>query len=85
MAQSVKHLTLAQVMISQFMGSSLASGSVLTTQSLESSSDSVSVSLRPFPTHNLSLCLKNKHLKKEKEKNTEGNTMIVTKSIFRSM
>ena len=30
-AQSIEHLTSAQVMISQFMGSSPASGSVLTT------------------------------------------------------
>ena len=45
MAQSVKHLTLAQVMISQFVGSSLTSGSVLTAQSLEPASDSVSPSL----------------------------------------
>ena len=47
-AQLVKHLTLAQVMISRSVGSSPASGSVLTAQSLEPASDSVS----PF----LSLC-----------------------------
>ena len=35
MAQSVKCLTLAQVMILRFSGSSPASGSVLTAQSLE--------------------------------------------------
>ena len=35
MAQSVEPLTSAQVMISQFMGSSPTSGSVLTAQSLE--------------------------------------------------
>ena len=34
-AQSVKRLTLAQVMNSQFLGSSPASGSMLTTQSQE--------------------------------------------------
>ena len=34
-AQLVKHLTSAHVMISQFMGSGPASGSVLTAQSLE--------------------------------------------------
>ena len=44
-AQSVNRLTLAQVMISQFMGSSPTSGSVLTAQSLEPASDSVSPSL----------------------------------------
>ena len=45
MAQSAKRLTLAQVMISQFMDSSPTSGSVLTAQSLEPASDSVSPSL----------------------------------------
>ena len=44
-AQSVKRLTLAQVMISQFVGLSPASGSVLTAQSLEPALDSVSPSL----------------------------------------
>ena len=44
-AQSVKRPTSAQVMISHFMGSSPASGSVLTAQSLEPVSDSVSPSL----------------------------------------
>ena len=39
--QSVKHLTLAQVMISRFMGSSPVSGSVLTARSLEPASDCV--------------------------------------------
>ena len=49
MAQSVKHLTSAQVMISQFMGLSSALGSVLTAQSLERASDSVSPSLSAPP------------------------------------
>ena len=44
-AQSVKRLTSAQVTISRFMGSSPASGSVLTAQSLEPALDSVSPSL----------------------------------------
>ena len=44
MAQSVKCPTLAQVMISWFVGSSPTSGSVLTAQSLESALDSVSPS-----------------------------------------
>ena len=35
-AQLVKHLTMAQVMISWFVSSSLTSGSVLTARSLES-------------------------------------------------
>ena len=40
--QTVKCLTLAQVVSSQFVGSSPASGSVLTARSLEPASDSVS-------------------------------------------
>ena len=44
-AQSVKHVTQAQVMVSQFMDSSPTSGSVLTSQSLEPASDSMSPSL----------------------------------------
>ena len=47
-AQSVKCLTLARVMISRFVSSSPAPGSVLTARSLEPASDSVSVSL-PLP------------------------------------
>ena len=50
MAQVVKHLTLAQVMISWFMNWSPTLGSVLTAQSLEPSSDSVSPSLCPSQT-----------------------------------
>ena len=45
MAQLVKHLTSAQVVISRFVSSSPASGSVLTAQGLEPASDSVSRSL----------------------------------------
>ena len=60
-AKSVKCLTLAQVVISQFMGSSPVMGSVLTAQSLERASDSVSPS-PTAPPHlmfslSLSLCL----------------------------
>ena len=44
-AQSVKRSTSAQVMISWFVGWSPASGSVLTAQSLEPASNSVSPSL----------------------------------------
>ena len=54
-AQSVKRPTSAQVMISQFVGSSPTSGSVLTTQSLEPASVSVSPSL--FAPPPLMLCL----------------------------
>ena len=45
-AQSVKHPASAQVMTSQFLGSSPTSGSVLTAQNLEPVSDSVSPSDR---------------------------------------
>ena len=55
MVQSVERPTSAQVMISRFMGSSPASGSVLTAPSLESASDSVSPSLSAPPP--LVLCL----------------------------
>ena len=60
MAQSLKPPTSAQVMISWFTGSSLASGSVLTAQSLEPASDSVSASLSlcPSPAHALALSQK---------------------------
>ena len=73
MARLAKCLTLAQVMISWFMSSIPASGSVLTPQCLEPASDSVSpsVSLSAPPLLILCLALKNKHfffiLKKELE------------------
>ena len=64
--QSVEHPTLAQVMISWFMGSSPALGSVQRAQILQPTSDSVSPSLSA-PSW-LALCLSlskiNKHLKK---------------------
>ena len=61
-AQSVKCLTSAWVMISWFVGSSPALGFVLTVQSLEPASDPVSPSLSAAPllVLCLSLCLKNK-------------------------
>ena len=55
MAQSVERLTSAQVMISQFVGSSPMLGSVLTAGSLEPASDSVSPSLSAPPQ--LTFCL----------------------------
>ena len=65
MAQSSKCPTSAQVMISQFVSSSLVSGSMLTAQSLEPASDSVSPSLSAPPPLMLCLCLSlskiNKH------------------------
>ena len=55
MAQSVGHPTSAQVMMSQSVSSSPTLGSVLTAQSLEPTSDSVSASLSAPPL--LMLCL----------------------------
>ena len=62
MAQSVEHATSAQVMISELVSLSPVWGSVLTAQSLEPASDSVtpSLSLCPSPAHVLALSLKNK-------------------------
>ena len=76
MALSVKRRTPAQVMISRFVSSSPASGSVLIAQSLELASDSVSPSLSDPPL--LTLCLSlflclsltiNKHEKNFKKTN----------------
>ena len=53
----VRQLTLAQVMISQFMGSRSASGSVLTAQNLEPASNSVIPSLSALPQFVLCLAL----------------------------
>ena len=59
-AQSVKHLSSAQVMISRLVRSSPLSGALLIAQSLESVLDSVFSSL-PLPhLHSASLSLKNK-------------------------
>ena len=60
-AQSAKHPTSVQVMISLLVGLSPALGSVRTVRSLEPASDSVtlslslSLSLCPSPTHTVSL------------------------------
>ena len=59
-AQSVKRLTAAHVMISWLVSLSPVSGSVLTAQSLKSASDSVSPSLSAPPL--LILSLKNKYI-----------------------
>ena len=69
MAQSVERPTSAQVMILQPVSSSPVLGSVLTAQSLESASDSVSPSLCPCPAHAVSAFLlkiniKNVNIKK---------------------
>ena len=60
MARSVKGPTSAQVMISRVVSSSPASGSVLTAQSLEPVSDSVSPSLSDPPPFMLCLSLSQK-------------------------
>ena len=65
MAQSAERLTSPEVMISWFMGSSPESGSVLTAQSLEPVSDSVSPSLSVPPL--LVLSLRNKDEKKNEK------------------
>ena len=57
-AQLVKRPTSAQVMFSQIVGSSPASGSVLTAQSLEPASDSVYPSLSDPPLLVLSVSQK---------------------------
>ena len=57
MAQSVELPTSAKVMISRSVSSSLLSGSMLTAQSLEPASDSVSPSLSVLPLLSLSLSL----------------------------
>ena len=57
-AQSVKCPTSAQVMILWFVNSSPVLGSVLTGQSLEPASGSVSLFLRPSPAHALSVSQK---------------------------
>ena len=61
--QLVEHTTLVQVMISRFVGSSPATGSVLIAQNLQTASDSVSPSLSapPLLACCLSLSPKNKH------------------------
>ena len=56
-AQSVKHPTWAQVIILRFVGLSPMLGSMLTAQSLEPASDSVSPFLSAPPLLTLCLCL----------------------------
>ena len=67
MAQSVQRLTSAQVMISQFVGLSPMLGSVLTTQSLDPASDSVSSSLSAPLLLTLCLSLSKINIKKKDE------------------
>ena len=63
-AQLVMRPISAQIMISQLVSSSLASGSVLTAQRLDPASNSVSPSLSAPPLLMLSLSKMNKHYKK---------------------
>ena len=87
MAQSVKHLTSAQDMISQFMSLSPTLGSVLTAWSLETASDSVSPSLSAPPplTSSLSLSKLNQDLKKlKKKKKKEPDQREERKSVLLS-
>ena len=65
-AQSVERPTSAQVMISWFVGSSPASGSVLTAQRLQPASDSVSPSLSAPPL--LILSFSKINIKKKKNR-----------------
>ena len=69
MSQSVGRLTLARVMISQYVSLSPMSGSVLTAWNLEPALNSVSPSLSAPPPLILSLCLclKNKYYKNSKK------------------
>ena len=64
MAQSVKRLTSAQVLISQFVSSSPMLGSVLTAQSLDPALDSVSPSLFASVPRMLYLSLSKINIKK---------------------
>ena len=85
-AQSVKHPTSAQVMISWSMGLSPTSGSVLTAQSLEPALDSVSPSLSASPSIALGLSLYlslskiNKPEKKLKKKKKERHRPLFTRT-----
>ena len=83
-AQSVKPPASAPVMISWFVGSSPASGSVLTAQSLEPASDSVSPSLSAPPLLVGSLSLKNKQTFKKINKKKERNEFLL-RQLFPSL
>ena len=67
MAQSVERPTSAPVMILWFTSSSPASGSVLTAQSLEPVSDSMSPSLSDPPLFMLCLSLSQKEINVKKK------------------
>ena len=71
-AQSVKHPTSAQVMLSQSVSSSPASGSVLTARSLFRIL-CLPLSLTRPRSCSVCLCLKNKHLKKKRKEHLLGS------------
>ena len=73
----VKRLTSAQVMISRFVSSSPALGSVLTAQSLEPASGSVSPSLSAPPMLMLCCSLSQKQRKIKKKKSKINGVIIL--------
>ena len=75
-AQSVGHLTLAQVLISWSVGSSPALGSLPTAQSLEPALDSLSPSLCPSLAHALSLLVSQKWINIFKNVNKKRNSYV---------
>ena len=77
MAQSFERLTSVQVMVSWFMNLRPTSGSVLTAQSLEPASDSVSPSLSVPPPLALSLSLSLCQIKKTKSKGQSLESFLV--------
>ena len=76
LAQSDKRPTLGQGMISQSVGSSPVSGSVLTAQNLDPASDSVSPTLSDPPPFMLYLSLSQKEMN-VKKKNLNCSIQIV--------
>ena len=76
MAQSVGRPTLAQVMISQFVGSNPTSSSVLTAQSLEPALDSVSPFLSAHLLLTLCLFLSLSKVNKQKKKKKKDDTYL---------
>ena len=83
MAQSAKRPTSAQVMISWPMSSSPASGSVLTAQSLEPASDSVSLSLSAPPP--LTLCISKKQTNKQTKNQENKKTRRELKQVLQML
>ena len=79
MVQSVKPLTSAQVMISRSVSLSPRSGSVLTGQSLDPTSDSVSPSLCASPPLTLCLSFSKINIKKLKKKKTKTFKEVLRK------